>query len=92
MRDGHWTAQILGAAASPSRVMGNGREDGTIREDLAATNGEKPLKGGYPWTIRHETRLGDPRHEKSQERQTWPVGVRLQGRTIGRVNVDLKAS
>jgi hypothetical protein len=68
MLGGHWTAQILGAAASPSRVVGNGREDGTIREDLAATNGEKPLKGGCPWTIRHETRLGDPRHEKSQER------------------------
>jgi hypothetical protein len=49
-------------------VVGNGREDSTIREDLAAANGEKPLKGGCPWTIRHEIRLGDPRHGKSQER------------------------
>jgi hypothetical protein len=54
--------------------MGNGREDGTIREDLAATNGEKPLKGGCPWTIQHETRLTDSRHAQSQERQTWPDG------------------
>jgi len=64
----HWTAQILGAAASPSRVMGNGRGDSTIREDLAAANGEKPLKGGCPWTIWHEIRPGDPRHGRSQER------------------------
>lgn len=67
-RDGRWIAQILGAAASPSRVVGNGREDSTIREGLAAANGEKPLKGGCPWTIRHEIRLGDPRDGKSQER------------------------
>jgi hypothetical protein len=52
-----------------------------IREGLAATNGEKPLKGGCPWTIRHETRLADPRHERSRERQSRPVGVTPQGGT-----------
>jgi len=50
------------------RKVGNGREDGTTREGLAAANGEKPLKGGCPWTIRHETRLADPRHARSRER------------------------
>jgi len=62
-------------------VVGNGREDGTIREDLAATNGEKPLKGGCPWTTQHETRLADSRHERSRGRQSRPDGVRPQGRT-----------
>jgi hypothetical protein len=36
------------------RKVGNGRGDSSIREDPAATNGEKPLKGGCPWTIQSE--------------------------------------
>jgi hypothetical protein len=43
-------------------------EDGATREGRAASSGEKPLKGGCPWTIRHEIRLADSRREKSRER------------------------
>jgi len=42
------------------RKVGNGMEDSGVREDQAATGGEKPLKGGahgrtgmkYGWQIR----------------------------------------
>lgn len=50
------------------RKVGNGMEDGGIREGPAATGGEKPLKDGCPWTTQHETRLADPRHGKSRGR------------------------
>lgn len=63
------------------RKVGNGREDGSIREGLAATSGEKPLKVGCPWTIQHETGLADRRHARSRGRQPRPVGVEPQGDT-----------
>lgn len=46
----------------------NGKGDSRVREDPAATSGEKPLKGGCPWTNQHEIGLADPRHETSRER------------------------
>jgi hypothetical protein len=56
------------------RKVGNGMEDSSIREEWAATSGEKPLKGGYPWTNRSETWLANPRSELNRERQTRSVG------------------
>jgi hypothetical protein len=72
--------------------VGNGREDGAIREGRAAASGEKPLKVGCPWTNRHETWPADPRREQSRERQPRPVGVVPQGDTDGRASEDWHAS
>ena len=56
------------------RKVGNGMEDSWAREGPAATGGEKPLKGGCPWTNRHETWLANPRRVMNRERQTRSVG------------------
>lgn len=56
------------------RKMGNGMEDNSNREDRVVTDGEKPLKGGCPWTNRSETRSAGPRRVTSRERQTRSVG------------------
>lgn len=74
------------------REVGNGMEEGTTREGRAASGGEKPLKGGCPWTIRHEIRPAETRREQSRGRQTRPVGVKPQGCTDGRASVDWQAS
>jgi len=74
------------------RKVENGMEDSSVREDRAATGGEKPLKGGCPWTNRPEIRLADPRRETSRARQTRSVGELPQGRVAGRASVDGKAS
>lgn len=50
------------------RKVRNGKGDGSIREGRAATSGEKPLKGGCPWTIQSEIWLADPRDESSRGR------------------------
>lgn len=67
-------------------------EDGEAREGLAATGGEKPLKGGCPWTIQHETWLADPRHGTSR---VGRPGRSACGRKVirdGRVGVGWQAS
>jgi hypothetical protein len=79
-RKGERGARLKSSELRRRKAM-NGREDGAIREDRAATSGEKPLKGGCPWTIQHETGLADPRHGKNRERQTRSVGELSQGST-----------
>lgn len=48
-------------------------EDNAAREGRVATDGEKPLKGGYPRTIQSEKRLADLRRVSSRERQSRSV-------------------
>lgn len=67
-------------------------EDCGAREGLAATSGEKPLKGGCPWTIQHETWLADPRREKSREGRPGRSASSREVARDGRVSVDWQAS
>lgn len=74
------------------RKVGNGMEDSGAREGPAATGGEKPLKGGCPWTNQHETRLADPRHGKSREGMPGRSACSRKAARDGHVSVDWQAS
>jgi len=71
-----WITEQLKSSKPKHRKMGNGREDSSIREGPAAASGEKPLKGGYPGTIRPERRSADSRHGRNRGRQPRSVGER----------------
>jgi len=67
------TADWLKSSEPRHRKVRNGMEDNVAREGRVATDGEKPLKGGFPWTIQSEKWLADLRRVSSRERQTRPA-------------------
>lgn len=69
-------ARILGAAAPQGGKRQGGQHD---PRGSGGDGGEKPLKGGSPWTIRPEIWLADLRHETSWAWKPQPVGMQPQG-------------
>jgi len=69
-------ARILGAATPQGGKRQGGQHD---PRGSGGDGGEKPLKGGSPWTIRPEIWLADLRHETSWAWKPQPVGMQPQG-------------